>query len=173
MAAGIRSVEQVGFMRSSYTAASALRRAGMDVKETVIPPANGMASTIMDVKLPVMDAFMKRLANGKADAYLPDLFYFDDDNVAEAALSALAYNGIKIPHDVRVVAFSNAGLGPCFPVPLARVVMDPVASGRTVARAALSYLTGHGIPSDAVIKPAYMRGPSFPVGNFAKKGSKR
>ena len=61
----------------------------------------------------------------------------------------------------------------CFPVPLAHVVMDPVASGRKVAHAALSYLTGHGIPSDAVIKPAYMRGPSFPVGNFAKKGSKR
>ncbi|MBQ3096605.1 MAG: GntR family transcriptional regulator [Kiritimatiellae bacterium] len=173
VSAGVRSVEQVGFMRSSYTAASALRRAGIDVKETVIPPANGMASTIMDVKQPVMDAFMKRLAGGKAGAHLPDLFYFDDDNVAEAALSALAYNGIKIPRDVRVVAFSNAGLGPCFPVPLARVVMDPVASGRTVARAALSYLTGQGIPSDAVIKPAYMRGPSFPVGNFTKKGSKR
>jgi DNA-binding LacI/PurR family transcriptional regulator len=93
--------------------------------------------------------------------------------VAEAALSALAYNGIKIPHDVRVVAFSNAGLGPCFPVPLARVVMDPVASGCMVARAALSYLSGQGIPSDAVIKPEYMRGPSFPVGNFTKKGSKR
>jgi DNA-binding LacI/PurR family transcriptional regulator len=90
--------------------------------------------------------------------------------VAEAALSALAYNGIKIPHDVRVVAFSNAGLGPCFPVPLARVVMDPVASGRTVARAALSYLTGHGIPSDAVIAPVYVQGKSFPVSKSKEKG---
>ena len=64
---------------------------------------------------------------------------------------------------MRDVPFLNAGLGPCFPVPLARVVMDPVASGRTVARAALSYLSGKGIPADAEIKPVYERGESFPV----------
>jgi DNA-binding LacI/PurR family transcriptional regulator len=163
IAAGIRKVEQVGFMESTFTAAPALRKAGICVKETVIPPRNGMSSTIMDVKQPVMDAFMHRFGNGGSRASLPDLFYFDDDNVAEAALFAMSYCGVKIPGDVRVVAFSNAGLGPCFPVPLARVVMDPVAAGRTVACAALSYLSGEGIPADAEIKPVYERGESFPV----------
>ena len=161
--AGIRRVEQVGFMPSSYNAAPALRRAGIHVKETVIPPAKGMASTVMEVKQPVMDAFMRRLSGGKTKADLPDLFYFDDDFVADAALSALAYSGIKIPDDVRVVALSNAGLGPCFPVPLARVLEDPFVSGQTVARAVLSYLSGNGIPKDAVIEPVYVRGESFPV----------
>ena len=58
----------------------------------------------------------------------------------------------------------------CFPVPLARVVMDPVASGRTVARAALSYLTGQEIPPDAVIAPVYVPGASFPVSKSKRKG---
>jgi hypothetical protein len=48
--------------------------------------------------------------------------------------------------------------------------MDPVASGRMVARAALSYLTGHGIPSDAVIAPVYVQGKSFPVSKSKRKG---
>ncbi len=173
LAAGIKKVEQVGFMRSTFTAVPNLRCVGIEVKETVISPINGMASTIMDVKQPVMDFFIRRLANGKSKADLPDLFYFDDDNVAEAALSALAYNGVKVPDDVRVVAFSNAGLGPCFPGPLARVEMNPVVSGKIVARAVHSYLSGNGLPEDAIIKPEYLRGPSFPVENLTKKGSKR
>ena len=40
----------VGFMQSTYTAAAALRRAGIEVMETVIRPTKGFASTIMDVK---------------------------------------------------------------------------------------------------------------------------
>jgi DNA-binding LacI/PurR family transcriptional regulator len=161
--AGIRRVEQVGFMPSSYNAAPALRRSGIRVKETVILPKGGYAATPLDVKQSVMDVFTRRFAKGKAQANLPDLFYFDDDFVADAALSAMAYAGVKVPDDVAVVAFSNAGLGPCFPVPLARVVMDPFAAGRTVARAAISYLSGKGIPDDAVIGPVYVRGESFPV----------
>lgn len=161
--AGIRRVEQVGFMPSSYNAAPALRHAGIRAKETVISPKCVHTATPLDVKQSVMDAFTRRFEEGKAHANLPDLFYFDDDFVADAALSAMAYTGVKIPDDVAVVAFTNAGLGPCFPVPLARVVMDPFAAGRTVARAAISYLLGKGIPDDAVIEPVYVRGASFPV----------
>ena len=161
--AGVGCAEQVGFMPSVFDAAPALRRAGIRVKETVIPPKGGYAATPLDVKQAVMDAFNRRFAKGKSQANLPDLFYFDDDVVADAALSAMAYAGVKVPEDVRVVAFSNAGLGPCFPVPLARVVMDPFAAGRTVARAAISYLSGKGSLDDAVIEPVYVRGASFPV----------
>ena len=150
-------------MPSTYTAAPDLRRVGIKVKETVIPPKCVYTATPLDVKQSVMDAFVRRFAKGKEYAKLPDLFYFDDDFVADAALSAMAYAGVKVPDDVAVVAFSNAGLGPCFPVPLARVLMDPFAAGRTVACAALSYLAGNGIPCDAVIESAYVRGASFPV----------
>ena len=163
VAAGVRCVEQVGFMRSTYNAAPALRRAGIKMKETVIPPDRDWMSTYMDIKRPVMEAFGRRLAKGVRGANLPDLFYFDDDIVASAALMALAYNGVKVPRDVRVVALSNVGFGPCFPVQLARVEMDPFVAGRTVARAALSFLTGDGIPPDATIQPEYVRGDSFPV----------
>ena len=161
--AGVRRVEQVGFMPSTFNAAPALRSAGIRVAETVIPPEGVYTATPLDVKQAVMDAFNRRFAKGKSQANLPDLFYFDDDVVADAALSAMAYAGVKVPEDVAVVAFSNAGLGPCFPVPLARVVMDPFSAGRTVARAAISYLSGKGIPDDAVIEPVYVRGASFPV----------
>ena len=163
VAAGVKSVEQIGFMRSTYNAAPALRRAGIRVEEIVIPPDHDLMSTYMDIKRPVMETFGRRLADGVRGANLPDLFYFDDDIVASAALMALAYHGVKIPQDVRVVTFSNAGSGPCFPVPLARVEMDPFAAGRTVARAALSFLAGDGIPSNATIQPEYVRGDSFPV----------
>ena len=163
VAAGVKRVEQVGFMRSTYNAAPALRRAGIKVKETVIPPDRDWMSTYMDIKRPVMEAFGRRLAKGVRGANLPDLFYFDDDIVASAALMALVYHGVKIPEDVSVVAFSNVGFGPCFPVPLARVEMDPFLAGRTVARAALSFLAGDGIPPDATIQPEYVRGDSFPV----------
>ncbi len=170
--AGIRRVEQVGFMKSTFTAAPALRSAGIEVSEIVIPPEKGFASTIMDVKEPVMEVFTRRLSRGKVNAKLPDLFYFDDDHVASAALMVLAYSGVKVPDDVSVVALSNAGFGPCFPVPLARVVMDPFAAGRTIARAALSCLSGDGVPSDAVVQPVYVRGDSFPVSRISsnKKG---
>ena len=163
MAAGVRRVEQVGFMRSTFNAAPALRRAGIKVKETVLPPDRDFMSTYMDVKRPVMEAFGRRLAEGVRGANLPDLFYFDDDIVASAALMALAYHGVKVPRDVRVVSFSNAGFGPCFPVSLARVEMNPFVAGRTVAHAALSFLAGDGIPPDATIQPEYVRGDSFPV----------
>ena len=161
--ADVRRVEQVGFMPSTYTAAPDLRRAGIKVKETVISPKCVFTAMPLDVKQAVMDAFVRRFAKGKAHANLPDLFYFDDDFVADAALSAMAYAGVKVPDDVAVVSFSNAGLGPCFPVPLARMLMDPFAAGRTVARAAISCLSGKGIPDDAAIESAYVRGASFPI----------
>ena len=70
----------------------------------------------------------------------PQVVYFADDYVAQGALMAFSDMGIKVPDDVSVVSFCNAGDIPTSPVELARIETNPVAVGERVAEAALAYL---------------------------------
>lgn len=91
---------------------------------------------------------------------LPDVLLFTDDGIAQGMLFALAEQQVRVPEDVRVVSHVNKGLRWLWPRPLARLEMDPMACGKTIARAVLDYLrTGKRI--DARVGTVWHEGESF------------
>ena len=92
----------------------------------------------------------------------PDLVWFpDDDFLAAGALTALLALGVRIPEDVRFVAFANRRLGPVFTKTLTRIEVDPRAHGSVLARLALDTLAGRPPPSDASLDTAFVLGETF------------
>jgi DNA-binding LacI/PurR family transcriptional regulator len=92
---------------------------------------------------------------------LPDVIFFDDDNIAQGGLCALSDAGVRIPGDVAVVAHATKGLGPVWVKPLTRLEMDPNRHGVAVANAISGYLAGQPFPKDFVIGSVYRRGETF------------
>ena len=79
-----------------------------------------------------MKTFDKMLSAGRNR--LPDAFFFLDDGIAAGAILALGRHGIEAPRDVRIVTFSNKGLGPVYFRPLARFESNPERNAAEVAR---------------------------------------
>ena len=99
---------------------------------------------------------------GMARSTWPDLVWFpDDDFLAAGALTALLALGVRIPEDVRFVAFANRRLGPVFTKPLTRIEVDPLAHGRKLAGYALDALNGRPLPPDASLDTVYVPGATF------------
>ena len=136
----------------------ALRRAGVDAEEWVIPPLDGIRPEC--VERAALEAFDIRLGLGAG--WLPDVLFFTDDYVARGAITALSEYGLRIPDDVRVVTWANRGNGPVMRLPLTRMEMDPIAHGETVARCVVTYLRDGGFPAGVYVGPRYIAGLSFP-----------
>jgi DNA-binding LacI/PurR family transcriptional regulator len=95
----------------------------------------------------------------KRERRLPDLIWFSDDFVAQGALMAMTARGVRIPQDVQVISWANAGLGPVFVKPLTRVEMDPVQHGEAIAACVLEQLEktqSSGEP--IVLSPVFIKG---------------
>ena len=158
--AGVRRVLQVGQIPADTQAVLALRRAGVDAAEWVIPPLDGIRPEC--VERAALEAFDVRL--GRGSGWLPDVLFFTDDYVARGAITALSEHGFRIPDDVRVVTWANRGNGPVMRLPLTRMEMDPIAHGETIARCVVSYLRDGGFPEGMCVGPRYIAGFSFPGG---------
>ena len=92
----------------------------------------------------------------------PDLVWFpDDDFLAAGALTALLSLGIRIPEDVRLLAFANRRLGPVYVKPLSRIEIDPIVHGRQLAEWARLALEGRPLPADAHLGTRYVQGETF------------
>ena len=87
-----------------------------------------------------MKTFDKMLSAGRSR--LPDAFFFLDDGIAAGAILALGRHGIEAPRDVRIVTFSNKGLGPVYFRQLARFENDPERNAVNVARYIVARLNG-------------------------------
>jgi DNA-binding LacI/PurR family transcriptional regulator len=95
----------------------------------------------------------------KQNERLPDLIWFNDDFVAQGALTAMANRGIRIPDDVQVITWANRGLGPVFMKPLTRVEMDPIQHGEALAACVLSELEGKRSDKRPIIlSPVFIEG---------------
>jgi hypothetical protein len=92
----------------------------------------------------------------------PDLLLFWNAFLAQGAVTAFLTRGIRLPDDVKVVALSNAGLGPVYSKSFTRFVIDPIENGEKVASFALSLLAKGRIPRPPVITPNYVFGATFP-----------
>ena len=93
---------------------------------------------------------------------LPDVVLFWDDFVAQGALTAFLERGLKIPHDVKVVALSNRGLGPVYSEALTRFECDATETGEKVAAYVLGLLAKGRLPQLPVVAPHYVFGRTFP-----------
>ena len=115
-----------------------------------------------------MEAFASRLSKGTD--WMPDLFVFSDDDIlASGCLMALAYAGVRVPEDVRVVTLSNKGLGPVYPRTLARLEIDPASYGDLVARYVHSILSDRHGAESPTLASTYVPGESFPDGHNGHK----
>ena len=92
---------------------------------------------------------------------LPDLIVFNDDILAQGALTALLARGVRIPEDVKVVSLANRGAGPVFVKPLTRFEADAKEDGRTVAEYVFGVLSDRNEPTPPVLSFRYVRGDTF------------
>ena len=152
---GVRSVMEVG-AEDYMDAKASVVRAGLRYSAWKIPAKHGCLQPEA-TEAAAMEAFAKRIAKGRK--WLPDAFYFSDDFTASGALKALMAAGVRIPEEVRAVAWSNRGNGPIFPFPLMLAQMDPQSDGGAVADIALKCLASGRSLADAVIL-----GPKFAKG---------
>ena len=155
--AGVKSVLQVAdILRADAT--EILGRDGIQVKTLRTPRAlvNGPGYDFADW---ATAEFTKRLAKGRG--WLPDLLFFQNDHLANGALQALGFAGLRIPDDVRVASWANRGYGPFFFKPVTRMEMDNAAVGATLADCVLEYLKTGAFPDGVVVGPEYIRGETF------------
>ena len=157
-ARGVSSVELVDFHSVNRPYAAAFRRAGISVREWLVPCTN---ETLWFEGIPrsTMRAFVERLSSPRPA--LPDLFFFLDDYVAKGALMAFALSGVRIPEDVKVIAFSNKGNGPVYAKDLARVELDPIATGDAVADFTISWLKGTKHAPQTLPPPVFIEGETI------------
>jgi len=90
-----------------------------------------------------------------------ELVFFTDDFLAFGGVTALLARGVRVPEDVKVVAWANSGFAPVGPWTVTRMELDPCANARAVAELVLERLNGGRIPPDAAIGPTYVRGETF------------
>jgi len=72
----------------------------------------------------------------------PDAVLFDDDYFASGGVPAIVEAGLRIPEDIGVVAWSNAGNELAFDFSLARIENDPFEHGKALAEYLLKLLNG-------------------------------
>ena len=157
--ANVRRVMQVTAMRTGPNVVPSLRAVGIAATNWRIPPPDNGRNAVGLVQR-AMDEFAARLAR-KGRKWLPELLFFRDDHLTTGALLALTAAGVRIPEDVRIVTWSNVGLGPAFLKPLTRLEFDIEMIGKTVARCTLDYLRTGVFPADVVVGPTYVKGESF------------
>ena len=153
-ASGVRtvlSVYQHPAVRNSF--AGELERAGLRVRSLLIRPVGGR-NVQECVQRAGLRAFEKIIAAGgvKEDAVV-----CNDDYLASGILSAMDWNGVRMPRDIRFATMSNKGLGPVHVQELTRIEYDPAQSGVRIGEAVSAYLeTGKASPCSLAI--AFKRG---------------
>ena len=162
VSAGIKRVGLASFFPERARELSAgLRRRGIAV-ENWRPVSFVGRDPIESIQCGAMDYFERRLSSGGVDD-LPDLFYFDDDYAAAAAMVSLLGRGIRIPDDVKLVSRVHSGCPPPFPAPIARIESDPFEMGRLLSEMAMSYLSGWKIGKVVEVPMSYHPGATFPA----------
>jgi len=93
---------------------------------------------------------------------IKDLFLFWNSFLTQGAITAFLSRGIHLPEDVKVVTFSNTGVGPVYTKPFTRFEVDPVKASEKVGNFALTVLAKGRIPRPPKISPQYIFGATFP-----------
>lgn len=157
---GVSDVLQIGYAKEmSAGAVRELKEAGIRAERWTIPCCRGYG-VFEGIDRSAMEAVLERF--GRQKRHLPQLLYLPDDCMARGVLTALLKLGIRVPDDVKVVSFANAGLGPVFPISLTRLLMDPHLDGQDVARTVMEMLEGGTDVVWPEVGTRYIVGESFP-----------
>lgn len=151
---GVKSALQVG-MEKFDDVGEALRCAGIRSKIWNIPAIPG-GKLPQSLSFAVRDAFAQRLSKSKS--WLPDMIYFSDDHACVGALVALTAAGVRVPEDIRVVTWSNAGNEPVYAKELTRIEMDPEDDAGKFGEAILSHLEGCAGAFPLTLGPKFREG---------------
>lgn len=151
---GVKSALQVG-MEKFDDVGEALRCAGIRFKIWNIPAMPG-GKLPQSLSFAVRDAFAQRLSKSKS--WLPDMIYFSDDHACVGALVALTAAGVRVPEDIRVVTWSNAGNEPVYAKELTRIEMDPEDDAGKFGEAILSHLEGCARAFPLTLGPKFREG---------------
>ncbi len=160
---GIRRIMEVTFASpTTIRLPSSFARAGIKVEGWMIPPVKDRPRP-ESVRTAAEQAFAHRLAEGQG--WLPDLFFFTDDYLAEGALLAMALNGVRIPQEVKVVTLANAGNVPVWDGSCATLLYRQSVRGERLAAAALDILMPGSThkPQSRVPMVEYIPGDTFPA----------
>lgn len=158
--AGVRRVVQVGKGSGEHDASQPLRAAGIEVEVWNVSARRG-GRRLDALQSATIELFRELGESGRMTC--PDLFYFTDDYLASAAILSLEHLRIRVPEDVKVVTYSNAGHVPVSWCSLTRIEADPVIDGEKVARCLLSCLKGKGLDPTVALELSYRIGESFPA----------
>ena len=137
-----------------------LYEAGFSVQRIMCRLDGEVQNSLEDVKRGGYLGVVEFLANEKNRKNLPGAILFDDDYLAVGGITALLGCGLRIPQDVRVVAYSNTGNAPVIGVSLARIENNPAAYGDVVAKYVLNLLAGRH-PSPPRIRWRFIPGDSL------------
>ena len=74
---------------------------------------------------------------------------------------AIAYAGLKVPEDIRLVTFANKRLGPVYPRELTRMEFDAREAGEVLSAAVLEYLETGVYPMNSVVRPIWIEGETM------------
>ena len=133
--------------------------------------AEGLAAKVWNMRIVAGDssrermfrtafaAFSERLKQGRD--WLPEVFFFPDDEMAAAALHVFDREGVRIPEDVGFVTWRARGSAPFYWKPLTCLETDPMADGRKLARWILRILSGRSLPKNIALSSVYKRGETF------------
>lgn len=111
------------------------------------------------VQRAVLEEFLSK--DSPLDKMKPDLLFLADDYVASGALTAMLARGIRVPEDVRVVSFANAGLGPVYVKPVSRLMIDPREVAVLFARAVTDFVEKGVFPPVLSLPLRYVAGETF------------
>ena len=156
---GVKSVLQVCFKgECDIDAVPAFEAEGIRTRKEpfMVPSGHGRLEVIQRRSF-------KRFNDLLSDGWRPEeeVVFFTDDFLAMGALMAFVHAGVRIPEDVKVVSFANAGFGPVFVKPLTRLEMDPKEHGEAVVRWLLAVLRGETVPESAALLSVYREGATF------------
>ena len=157
---GVRKIAHVRLKPlNEYADTMPWERLGIASEIWQLKPFDGV-DPIENIQRGTMDFFEKRLAGGKFK--LPDVIYFDDDYAAAATIVSLLRHGVRIPEDVRLVAYVRRGSPPPFPGSLACIEDDPFLYGEKMAELAITLLSGNPVPHIVQFPLSYHPGATFP-----------
>ena len=145
--AGVRRVVELSWYPGMCDVAGALKNVGIEMRKVRVD-VDTSKGRFVAVRRAGMDAFAKLIGKGRISNN--DLYFFSDDYLAEGALMALSFAGLRAPEDVRIATWANAGLGLVYPRELSRMEFDPVGAAKTVSNAVAEYLKTGKYPSGVV-----------------------
>ena len=158
--AGVRKVVQVCMAdEGDVDAVPALEAAGIAARREVVEFNDRRGGRLERIKRAAFERVYAAVAErARADG---ELVFFADDFLAFGGIVALLAKGIRIPEEVKVVAWANSGFAPVGPWSVTRMELDPVANAEEVSRHVLRWLNGGSIPKNASVGPAYIVGETF------------